>query len=178
MQWNLHFQYVLVCKPLPPPLTLTLSHCLKHTHAANFWLAEQSEILLLTFALEKKEKVNSTKYAFLKQITFFFKGGKKKYLAGTHPSEHVFLRMHACTHTPLLKADLRQYFSFNNANKHLYCFVWWMAWFMRKTSDQQYFCCRIPGDSERADCRGEEEGTPQPGTWDRGPAHTAPGGEK
>lgn len=90
---------------------------------------------------------------FLSKLLFFSWKRKEKNLACTHPSEHVFLRMHACTHTTLLKADLRQYFSFNNANKHLYCFVWWMAWFMRKTSHQQYFTCRIPGDSERADCR-------------------------
>lgn len=85
---------------------------------------------------------------------------------------------HACAHTPLLKADLRQYLSFNNANKHLYCFVWWMAWFMRKTSHQQYFTCRIPGDSERADCRGEEKETLQPSTRDRCPVHTASCGDK
>lgn len=47
------------------------------------------------FCMQKREKVNSTKYTFLRQITFF---QLKKYLAGTHPSEHVFLRKHACTH--------------------------------------------------------------------------------
>lgn len=108
------------------------------------------------FCMQKREKVNSTKYAFLKQITFFFQAK----LLGRHTPNWTCIFKSACMHTPLLKADLRQYFSFNNANKHLYCFVWWMAWFMRKTSHQQYFSCRIPGDSERAD-------------WGRGEGDTA-----
>lgn len=129
---------------VPPPTTTTFT--LKHTHR---WFLIGSAIrnTITDFCVGGKKKVNSTKYAFLKQITFSFFFPSN--LAGTHPSEPVFLRMHACTHTLLLKADPRQYFSFNNANKHLYCFVWWMAWFMRKTSHQQYFSCRIPRDSER-----------------------------
>lgn len=143
-----HFQHVHVSSmySLPPPPPPPLSHSNTHTHAAEFWLAEQSEILLLTSVREKKKRRwTQQNMLFLSKLLFFF----SNYLAGIHPSKHVFLRMHACTHTSLLKADPRQYFPFNNANKHLYCFVWWMAWFMRKTSHQQYFSCRIPGDSER-----------------------------
>lgn len=66
---------------------------------------------------------------------------------------------HTSTPTSLTRADPRQYIPFNNANKHLYCFVWWMAWFMRKTLVQQYFRCRMPGDSERADYKGEGKET-------------------
>lgn len=81
---------------------------------------------------------------------------------------HTQVNMHfsaalAHSNTLLLKADLRQCFCFNNANKHLYCFIWWMAWFMRKSSNQQYFCSFIPGDSEKADFGGEK-GEPLPET--------------
>lgn len=50
MQPNIYFQYV----PPPTPTTTTI-FTLKHPHAVDFWLAEQSEILLLTFVWKKRE---------------------------------------------------------------------------------------------------------------------------
>ena len=98
---------------------------------------------------------------FLSKLLFFFLFffRKQKNIWQPHTRAYMyFLRMRACTHAAPLKADPRQYFPFNNANKHLYCFVWWMAWFMRKTSHQQYFTRRIPGDSERRWLWGRGEG--------------------
>lgn len=97
----------------------------------------------------------------------------------TRRKTHTWLCIFKHVHTPMLTADLMQYVPFNNSNKHLYCFPWRMAWFMRNASDQRYFSSALyQGDGEKADCRGEERETPQSGTWDRSPAHTAPGGQK
>lgn len=73
---------------------------LKYTHSWILigWAIKNTITDFCELKKRERQNENSTKYAFLKQITFFFKA--KNYLVGIHPSDGLFFIFFksACLH--------------------------------------------------------------------------------
>lgn len=116
------------------PFPLTLPPLLRSNKLTSDWLSNEK----YHYWLLHWKSFNLKKYALLGR--------------STPKWAWIFKKLCMHTHTLLLKADPRQYFTFNNANKHLYCFVWWMAWFIRKFPISSISLALYQGTVKGAEC--------------------------